>query len=153
MVRHKFCSKCCKVCLWSFWDVRASIYQWWILITVRPPYTVEFCLSRNQTQKVNNSNTTTRCEICPKLTIKVPERRKWRRSGIFIANFEHISHLALVFLLLTLNMWKKFACSPTWQVNIYFVENQYSLVESLVLLVCDKLFWLTGFLYSLNISA
>ena len=28
----------------------------------------------------------------------------WRRSGIFIVNFEHISHLVLVFLLLTLNM-------------------------------------------------
>ena len=28
----------------------------------------------------------------------------WRRSGIFIVNFEHISHLVLVFLLLTLNI-------------------------------------------------
>ena len=28
----------------------------------------------------------------------------WRRSGIFIVNFEHISHLVLVFLLFTLNM-------------------------------------------------
>ena len=27
-----------------------------------------------------------------------------RRSGVFIVNFEHFSHLALVFLLLTLNM-------------------------------------------------
>ena len=27
-----------------------------------------------------------------------------RRSGVFIGNFEHISHLALVFLLLTWNM-------------------------------------------------
>ena len=27
-----------------------------------------------------------------------------RRSGIFIVTFEHISHLVLVFLLLTLNM-------------------------------------------------
>ena len=27
-----------------------------------------------------------------------------RRSGIIIFNFEHISHLVLVFLLLTLNM-------------------------------------------------
>ena len=26
----------------------------------------------------------------------------WRRSGVFIVNFEHISHLVLVFLLLTL---------------------------------------------------
>ena len=41
--------------------------------------------------KVNNRNTRTRCEICSKLTIKIPERRQWRRSGIFVVNFEHIS--------------------------------------------------------------
>ena len=35
---------------------------------------------------------------------KVPEQRHWRRSGVFTVNFEHISHLVLVFLLLTLNM-------------------------------------------------
>ena len=40
--------------------------------------------------KVNNRNTRTRCEICLKLTIKTPERCQWHRSGIFIANFEHI---------------------------------------------------------------
>ena len=55
--------------------------------------------------KVNNRNTRTRYEICSKLTIKIPERRHWRRSGIFIVNFKHISHLVLVFLLLTLNMY------------------------------------------------
>ena len=54
--------------------------------------------------KVNNRNTTARCETCSKLTIKTPERRHWRRSGFFIVNFEHISQLFLVFLLLTLNM-------------------------------------------------
>ena len=63
--------------------------------------------------KVNNRNTRTRCEICSKLTINTPERRlliplktsenqrfsdvfrgiKRRRSGVFIVNFEHISHL------------------------------------------------------------
>ena len=43
--------------------------------------------------KVNNRNTRARCEICSKLTIKTLERRHWRRSGIFIVNFEHISHL------------------------------------------------------------
>ena len=52
--------------------------------------------------KVNNRNTRTRCEICSKLTIKIPKRRHWRRSGIFIVNFERISHLVLMFLLLTL---------------------------------------------------
>ena len=51
--------------------------------------------------KVNNKNTKTRCEICSKLTIKA--LRHWRHSGVFVVNFEHISHLALVFLLLTLN--------------------------------------------------
>ena len=54
--------------------------------------------------KVNNRNTKTRCEICSKLTIKTPERSHWRRSSVFIANFEHISHLALVLLLLTLKV-------------------------------------------------
>ena len=31
-------------------------------------------------------------------------KSQWRRSGIFIVNFEHISHLVLVFLSLTLKM-------------------------------------------------
>ena len=53
--------------------------------------------------KVNNRNTRTRCEICSKLTINTPELRQWRRSGVFIVNFEHISHLVLVFLLLALS--------------------------------------------------
>ena len=52
--------------------------------------------------KVSNRNTRTRCEICSELTIKITERCHWRRSGIFIVNFEHITHL-LVFLLLTLS--------------------------------------------------
>ena len=51
--------------------------------------------------KVNKRNTRTRCKIRSKIAIKTPE---WSRSGVFIVNFEHISHLDLVFLLLTLNM-------------------------------------------------
>ena len=54
--------------------------------------------------KVSSRNTRARCEICSKLTIKISERRQWCRSGIVIVNFKHISHLALVFVLLTLNM-------------------------------------------------
>ena len=45
--------------------------------------------------KVNNRNTRTRSEICSRLAIKIPERRQWHRSGIFIVNFEHISHLSV----------------------------------------------------------
>ena len=52
--------------------------------------------------KVNNRNTRARCEICSKLTIKIPERCHCRRSGVFVVNFEHFSDLDLVFLLLTL---------------------------------------------------
>ena len=44
------------------------------------------------------------CKACSKLTMKTPEESHWRRSGIFIADFELISHIFLVFLLLTLNM-------------------------------------------------
>ena len=53
--------------------------------------------------KINNRNTRTRCEICSKLTIKIPEQHQLRRSGLLIVNFEHISRLVLVFLLLTLS--------------------------------------------------
>ena len=51
--------------------------------------------------QVNNRNNRKSCEICSKLTIKTPEQRQWSRSGVFIVNFEHNSHLFLVFLLLT----------------------------------------------------
>ena len=29
--------------------------------------------------------------ICSKLTIKTPERRQWRRSGVFIVDFEQVN--------------------------------------------------------------
>ena len=41
-------------------------------------------------------------EICLKLTIKTPEERQRRRSCVFI-NFEHISHLFLVFVFLNIS--------------------------------------------------
>ena len=63
-----------------------------------------FIPAGNYMSKVSNRNTGKRCEICSKLTIKTPEGRNWRCSGVFILNFEHISHLAVVFVLLTLNI-------------------------------------------------
>ena len=38
------------------------------------------------------------CEKCLNIRIKTPERRC---CGVFIVNFEHISHLFLVFVLIT----------------------------------------------------
>ena len=78
--------------------------------------------------KVNNRNTRIRCEICSKLTIKIPERRQWRRKTTatatlpkkdsynltkgtntqmslwcFVVTFELITHIFLIFLLLISN--------------------------------------------------
>ena len=45
--------------------------------------------------------------VCSKLTIETVEHGvkydQWRHSGVFIVSFEHISHLVLMFLLLTLS--------------------------------------------------
>ena len=72
--------------------------------------------------KVNNRNTRKRWEICSKLPIKIPEWRPvlsenvrnqtfpkgvLRHFGVFLINFEYISHLVWVFLLLTFNSYMK----------------------------------------------
>ena len=88
----------CKVfrfrCLAVFWICLCNLFQ-----NILQWYPVGIYLLR-----LNNKNTRTRCEICSKLTRKTPERRHWRRSGVFIFNSEQISHLVLVFLELTLNI-------------------------------------------------
>ena len=78
--------------IWRFWCSSEWFFMWFLL------YPASIYLF-----KANNRNTRTMCEICSKLTIKTPERRRWRRSGIFIVNFEQIFHIVLVFLLLTLS--------------------------------------------------
>ena len=83
--------------------------------------------------KVNNLDTRKKCEICSKLKIKRAERRHWRHSGVFIVNFEHISPLFLVFLLLTLNRQillgyhkKKFAMSTMSNIDDGILCENYS---------------------------
>ena len=53
--------------------------------------------------KVNNRNITKTLEISSKFNLKTPQRPHYRRSAVFIVNFEHISNLLLVHILLTLN--------------------------------------------------
>ena len=63
-----------------------------------------FALRRKANFFCSNNVVPTQLAInCSKLTIKTPERRHWRRSGVFIVNFEHIPHFVLVFLLLPLS--------------------------------------------------
>ena len=59
----------------------------------------------NYMSKVNKKKKQNRIrrEICSKLTLETPERWDSCRSDVFIVNFKHISHLVLVFLLLTLS--------------------------------------------------
>ena len=59
--------------------------------------------SRHLLLKVSKRNTRSMCAIYSKLTIKTPEQHHRRRSGVFIFNFEQISLIVVVFLLLTLN--------------------------------------------------
>ena len=50
--------------------------------------------------KVNSRYTRIRCKISFKSTMKTPEQIQGSSSGVIIVNFEHISHLFLLFLLL-----------------------------------------------------
>ena len=77
-------------------------------------------LTRIYILKLNNKITKARCEIYFKLTIKIPERHHWRRPGVFIINFEHISHLVPVFLLLTYAGWAKGFCGKKIISAIFF---------------------------------
>ena len=53
--------------------------------------------------KVSKGKTKTVREIRSRLIIKTPERCQSYRFSVFIVNFEQISHIVLMFLLLTLN--------------------------------------------------
>ena len=84
-------------CIQTYEDQESKSCVWLVLFSdVQNP-------AGNYIFKVNNRNTRRRCEICSKLIIKTPEPSQLRRSGVFIVNFEHISDLVIVFLLLTLS--------------------------------------------------
>ena len=75
----------------SSWFDQSFLIFWQLLVSsdYRSQQTFTFF-------KVNNRNTRKRYEICSKLTITIPERHHCHHSGVFIVNFEHISHLFLV---------------------------------------------------------
>ena len=58
-----------------------------------------------------------------KVNKKSPEQRQWRRSCVFIVNFEHISHLVLVFLVLTLSRSMPSGQITDTQVNSIFISE------------------------------
>ena len=76
-------------------DLKSKDTKWWC--------TGRDIIAGNYTFTVSNGNTGTRCQAYSKLTQKTVEPSQWRHSSVIIVNFEHISHLVLVFLLLTLS--------------------------------------------------
>ena len=73
------------------------------VVSVSVTLSVNFSPAGIYLLKNNNKNTRTICEICLKLTIKTPEWRICRCSGAFTVNFEQISYIVVVILLLNLN--------------------------------------------------
>ena len=69
--------------------------------------------------KVNNENTRKMCGICLKLTIKIPER-----CHVFIVNFQHISHIDLVFSMLNL--------TGAYQLGINSIDIKLEHIHSLL---------------------
>ena len=62
-----------------------------------------------------------------KVAVKTPERRHWRRYGVFFVNFEYILHFVLVFLLLTLNKdlpAGKSRLIPSWPVFMKLLNSE-----------------------------
>ena len=80
----------------------------------------------------NNRNTRKRCEISSELKIKTTKRCQKRRSGDFIVSFDHISHLFLVFLLLTLN---KSARGGYFTLHVLSVQHYLQSVTSIQFLM------------------
>ena len=82
--------------VWPFYNIMHETVKEWqideIQLTHFKPIPTDIYMF-----KLNNKNNRTICEICLKLTIKTPERRHWRRSAVFIVNFEQKRRLGCFF--------------------------------------------------------
>ena len=77
---------------------RSNMSRLIIFFSIQPLFnniwsTVYYCIPANiYLLKINNKYTSKKCKICSKSEIKTPVRCQWRRFGIFIVNFQLISH-------------------------------------------------------------
>ena len=88
---------------------------------------------------INNSNARKRCEICPKLTIKLLQRC----STPFIVNFEHVSYLFTLFSSASIVRFEQvIVCwAPPYQfinVEIIYCCNYYQMYKNLSEMAADK---------------
>ena len=94
-------------CVWPFCEIgawRVKVIELYSQNQLLYSYIQSFFPADIYLLKVYNRTPEQSVKCSVKLTIKTPKRRQWRRYGVFVVNFEHISHLVPVFLLLTLNM-------------------------------------------------
>ena len=96
--------------------------------------------------EVNNRGT--RDETCSEITIKILERRQWRRSVVFIVNFEHISLLVLVFLLWTLRRQMSAGMATVFYINhfVAFAKFFFSCHFGMRWKICEGLYNLNNIL-------
>ena len=87
------------------WNIQQQYFRYFVGTFHMPPF-VAFrnFLAGNYIFKVNNRKHKVwhMFKVNNKDTRMMP-RRQWHRSGVLIVNFEHIWHLVLLFLLLTLS--------------------------------------------------
>ena len=86
------------------------------------------CASQPAFTYSKSINTRTVCEICSKFTIKAQERCRRSHSGVFIADFELVSHIVLVFLLLTLNNQIRARSRDCIQISLEFFVSLKELI-------------------------
>ena len=72
-----------------------------------------------QQNKVNR----TMYEICSDLTIETPEWRHWHRFGVFNMNFEHSSHVVLMFPWLTFNKGTPVGLTSSCAPNVWHEDT------------------------------
>ena len=128
----------------NYYDLQSKSVDWFLYDNGLCHERIKYFLqnsSRRQLLKwislllnVNNRNAKTRCEICSELIVKTPERHHWRRSGVFIVNFVHISHLVIVFLWLTLNIYLPAGILPL-QVTRFPLSSEIKHVQLLYVLL------------------
>ena len=77
------------------------------------------------------------CQICSKLTIKTTE---CRRSGVFIVNFERISHLFLVFSIIDIEQVN--VCWVVYYLHSSFLDPCFWYFAVIFKTINSLLFWL-----------
>ena len=63
------------------------------------------------------------CKICSELPVKPPEQRHWRRSGVFIVNFEDNSHIFYLFIVYFEQV------NADWKYSIKFLDSVTCLLD------------------------